>query len=329
MKFESSLWVEKYRPKKIEDMVLPDTYKEEIGQSVKKQDIPNMLLSGPAGGGKSTIARIICSKEGVLQIPKSNLLECNGSAQSTRSITFVENVIEPFLRVPPAGQDKYKIVFIDEIDNLTLDSFKSLRGVIEKYQIRYGRFIGTCNYLSKIPDPVQSRFTPFIFKQIPMDFVEAYATKILKLEEKKYNDEDVRFIVENLYPDVRKIVNTLQRNTNTGVLVINKDIALTTEKALVASVVEIMNYIKDGNNHKINKEISTIISLLDSQDLEFGNVYESLFSHKAIPVPAKIIINKYSRDHLNCLVPSMHVSAMVFEMIQACSQYFANITKKG
>jgi DNA polymerase III delta prime subunit len=161
-----------------------------------------------------------------------------------------------------------------------------------------------------------------------MDFVEAYATKILKLEEKKYNEEDVRFIVENLYPDVRKIVNTLQRNTNTGTLVINKDVALTTEKALIASVVEILNYIKDGNNHKINKEITSIISLLDSQDLEYGNIYENLFSHKAIPVPAKIIINRYSRDHLNCLVPSMHVSAMIFEMIQSCNQYFASI-KKG
>lgn len=328
MAIESSLWVEKHRPKKVEDMVLPDNYKHEIIEAIKKQDIPNILLSGPAGGGKSTLARIICSKEGVLQIPKSNLLECNGSAQATRSIAFVETVIEPFLRVPPAGSDKYKIVFIDEMDNLTIDSFKSLRGVIEKYQIKYGRFIGTCNYISKIPDPVQSRFTPFVCRQIPMDFVEAYATKILKLEEKKYNEEDVRFIVEGLYPDVRKIVNTLQRNTNTGTLVINKDIALTSEKALIASVVEIMNYIKDGNNHKINKEISNIISLLDNQDLEFGNIYESLFSHKSIPVPAKIICNRYSRDHLTCLVPSMHVSAMVFEMIQSCNQYFANI-KKG
>jgi len=328
MKLENSLWVEKYRPATVDEMVLPENYKAEIKMFVGKKDIPNMLLSGPAGGGKTTLARVICSPQGVLSVPRSNLLEANGSSREARSINFVQDVIEPFLKVPPAGQDKYKIVFIDEIDNLTIDSFKSLRGVIEKYQTRYGRFIGTCNYLSKVPDPVQSRFTPFVFKQIPMDYVEAYATKILKEENIGYTDEDVRFIVENLYPDVRKVVNTLQRNTNTGKLIINKDIALTTEKALIGSIVEMMNYIKAGTPAKINKEMGIVIGLLDKPDLEFGNIYEQLFGHKAIPVPAKIIVNKYSRDHLNCLVPSMHCSAMVFEMIQSATQYFTNLKKR-
>jgi replication factor C small subunit len=327
MKIENSLWVERYRPKIIEDVILPDQYAAEIKAFVKKQDIPNLLFHGAPGSGKSTIARIICGPNGVLQIPKSNLLEANGSSREARSINFVQEVIEPFLKVPPAGQDRYKLVFLDEIDNLTQDSFKSLRGVIEKYQTRYARFIGTCNYISKVPDPLQSRFTMFAFKQIPMDYVEAYATKILKEEKIKYTEEDVRFIVENLYPDVRKVVNTLQRNTNTGTLTINRDIALTTEKALIGSIVEIMNFIKGGTPAKINKEMGNVIKLLDKPDLEFGNVYEQLFKHKAVPVAAKIIVNKYSRDHLNCLVPSMHCSAMVFEMIQSASQYFANLKR--
>jgi len=327
MTIESDLWIERYRPNKVEDMVLPDEYAKEIKSFIKQGIIPNVLLSGPAGGGKTTLAKIICGSNGVLQIPKSNLLQCNGSSKEARSINYVQNVVEPFLKIPPAGQDKYKIVFYDEIDKLTPDSFDSLRGVIEKYQTKYGRFIATCNYISKVPDPVQSRFTPFVFKRIPMDFVEAYAVKILKAENIEYTDEDIRFIVENLYPDVRKITNTLQRNSATGKLIINKDIALTSELALIASVVEIMNYIKIGKMAKINKEMGNVISLLDKQDLEFGNIYESLFQHKSIPVPAKIIINKYSKDHLNCLVPSMHVSAMIFEMIQSCTQYFANIKR--
>ncbi len=328
MKIEQTLWNEKYRPKKIEDVVLSDQYATELRSFIKNRDIPNLLFSGPAGGGKTTLARIITSKNGILQIPNSNLLEINGSAKETRGINFVSTVIEPFLRVPPAGQDKYKIVFIDEGDNLTQDSILSLRGVIEKYQIKYGRFIVTCNYISKFPSPFQSRFTIYNFKQIPVEFVINYCKTILDSESIKYDEKDLKFIVENLYPDVRKITNTIQRLSISGKLLVNKDIALSTEKAIIGSLIEIYGYIKDKKPHKINKTMGTVISLIDNQDLEFSHIYTSLFSSNQVPVPAKIVINKSANSHQSCLVPFMHFSAMVMESMTAVNQYYESIGKK-
>ena len=130
MEIANALWVEKYRPKTINDVVLPERYMFDFKKMIERQELNNILFSGPPGGGKSTLARILTSKKGVIHDRKDNLLTVNGSAQSTRGIGYVEKVIEPFLKVPPA-KDKYKVVFIDEADNLTPDSYKSLRGIIE------------------------------------------------------------------------------------------------------------------------------------------------------------------------------------------------------
>ena len=122
MSLLDSMWVEKYRPKKLEDLILPESTMKIFQAMMAKKEIPNLLFHGPQGGGKSTIARIICSKEGVLQFRGSNLLTVNGSAKKSRGIGFMDDVVEPFLRHPPSS-DKYKIVFIDEADKLTKDGF--------------------------------------------------------------------------------------------------------------------------------------------------------------------------------------------------------------
>ncbi len=322
MKIEQSLWVEKFRPRKFEDLVLSSDYSEIIKGYIDTGVIPNLLFSGPPGGGKTTLAKIITSKFGVLQNPKDNLLAVNGSSKSARGIGFVDNVVEPFLKIPPAGGDKYRIVFIDEGDHLTDASFSSLRGIIEKYQIKHGRFILTCNYVSKVPSPIQSRFTPFIFRQIPLSYVTEYCEKILKKEEVNYKEEDVVAIISGLYPDVRRIVDQIQQSSINGKLKLNKKGILTTEKLIISTAIEICNHFKNKEPHKVNKLLANILKLLDEHDLEYRNVYTNLFSDKSIPVPAKIIINKYSNNHRDCLVPNMHFSAMIFEMVNVLSVYF-------
>ena len=314
-----SLWVEKYRSKNLDDLILPENYRKKFQEYIDNKNIPNLLFVGPAGSGKTSLARILTSKQGILSHPSSNLLEANGSSQYTRGIGFVEKVIEPFLKTMPFGDDKLRVVFIDECDYLTDESFASQRGIIEKYEST-GRFIYTANYISKIPEPVKSRLQVFTFNKIPINFVTDYCKKILKSENVEYKKEYLNFVIKELYPDVRKIVNILQKNNIDGKIILSKDSTLTDEKKLTNNVVEIISAIKRKESGRINKLISGIVSSLNETDLDFRNVYSSLFYNKNVPVPAKIIVNKYTNSHGNCLVPSMHFCAMVFEICKCLSK---------
>lgn len=317
---QDSLWIEKYRPKKLDDLALPERYTEDFKRAIEKCSMPNLLFSGPAGGGKTTLALVLCSKNGVLFNKKDNLLMANGSSKKCRSINFVDQVIEPFLKIPPA-KDKYKIVFMDEADQLTDESFKAFRGIIEKYHKGYGRFIFTCNYISKIPDPVQSRFTPYIFQQIPKDFVFNYCKEILESEKVQYDDKHITFVINNLYPNVRNIINILQKCSLGGKLDVNEEAVITNEKKILSGVVEIISYLSKNEDSKIGGVINYIIDILSVQDIEYRNIYTDLFFMKKIPAPAKIIINKYSNSHQNCLIPHMHFMSMIFEIIKALQAY--------
>jgi replication factor C small subunit len=316
-----SLWIEKYRPKTLDDMSLPERYTQDFKRVIERGSMPNFLFSGPPGGGKTTLALILASKQGVLFNKKDNLLTANGSSKKGRSINFVDQVVEPFLKHPPAGGDKYKIVFMDEADNITPDAYDSWRGVIEKYHKEYGRFIWTCNYVSKIPDPVQSRFTPYIFQQIPKEFVEKYAKTIMASENIEYTDKDITFVVNQLYPDVRKIVNILQRCSYDGKLVVDRDAVVTSEKILISHIIEIVSLIAKNEENKIGAIINSIIDILAKQDLEYRNIYTELFYMKTLPAQAKIIVNKAANSHQACLIPHMHFMAMVFDIIKSLQAY--------
>jgi len=316
-----SLWIEKYRPTTLDNLVLPEQYKFDFKKMIEKCSIPNLLFSGPQGGGKTTLAKILCSKNGVLFNRKDNMLMANGSAKKTKSINFVDSVVEPFLKYPPSG-DKYKIVFIDEADHLTHDSFNSYRGIIEKYHVKYGRFIFTCNYLSRIPGPVQSRFTPYTFSQISKEFVLNYCKSILDNEKITYDEKDINFIIDQLYPDVRQIVNNLQKSSWDKKLKFNKKDIITKEKIITSTIIEIISFIEKKETQHIGRSVNSLIELLSAnQDLEYRSIYTNLFFNPKIPAPAKIIINRESNKHQNCLIPHMHFMGMVFEIIKALMDF--------
>lgn len=327
MEITNSLWVEKYRPKKLEDLVLPENYKKDFEACIQKKEIGNLLLSGKAGSGKTALARIICSKEGIIQNREDNVLELNGSAKETRSLNYVQEVIEPYLKIPIAKPDLYKIVFIDEFDYYTDAAFSSLRGISEKYSA-HSRFIFTCNYISKIPEAIQSRCQHYIFKQMPVEFVIDYCKRILTSETIDFEEKDLKFIIDNLYPDIRRIVNTLQRSSLSGKLVTDRSISLSSEKIIISNVVEIINFIQSGEEHKINGVINNLVKILGEVDLDFRTIYSDLFFRNEVPANAKIIVNKYSNSHVDCLLPHQHFLAMIFEMIQSLQKYKTLIGKR-
>jgi len=206
------LWTEKYRPKKIEDYVFRDkSQKRQVETWVKDRSIPHLLLSGTAGIGKTTLAKMLINEIG---IEEYDVLEINASRQ--RGIDEVKTRITNFVSMIPFGP--FKVVLLDEADHLTADAQAALRGVMEEYH-NTARFILTCNYPNKIIPAIHSRCQGFHFEKIDHTEFTARVATILLSEGIELNIDVLDSYVRVAYPDLRKCINLVQQNIQDNKLV--------------------------------------------------------------------------------------------------------------
>jgi DNA polymerase III delta prime subunit len=276
---EQFLWVEKYRPRKIAECILPQPIKNTFQEFVDKDNIPNMLLAGTAGTGKTTVARALCEEL------KCDYIIINGSEES--GIDVLRTKIKDFAStVSLAG--KTKVVILDEADYLNPNSTQpALRGFIEEFS-KNCRFIFTCNYKNRIIPPLHSRTTVIDFKLTKED-KPAMASKFFKRLTDILQEETVTFdpkvvaeVLNKHFPDYRRVLNELQRYSSSGKIDagILANVSDANMKDLLVSLRE-----KD-----FKKMRSWVVNNMDNDpNMLFRKIYDTLLT-EVVQVPQLVLL---------------------------------------
>jgi DNA polymerase III delta prime subunit len=256
----NSLWVEKYRPTELQYYVGNEDVKDALNTYIEEQDIPHLLFYGSAGGGKTTAARIILSKI------KCDYMIINASDE--RGIDIIREKIKNFASTQ--GFSPLKVILLDEADYLTPDSQAALRNVMETFS-QHCRFILTCNYVEKIIPPIQSRCQAFSIVPPTKKDVAKQISHILTQEGVQFDVKDLVPIIDNGYPDMRKIINQCQQSTKKGVLIPSKENLLHND--FKTQLIEILKS-KEG---KPAKFMLIRQAVADARIKDFSSVYTHLF----------------------------------------------------
>ena len=256
----NSLWVEKYRPTELENYVGNDEVKDSFNTYIELQDIPQLLLYGSAGGGKTTAARMLLSK-----------IKCDHmiiNASDENGVDTIRDKIKNFASTQ--GFNPLKIILLDEADYLTHQGQSILRNLMETFS-HHCRFILTCNYVEKISVPIQSRCQTFNITPPTKKDVAKQISYILTSEGVKFDVKDLVPIIDNGYPDMRKIINQCQQSTKKGVLSPSKENLLNND--FKAQLIEILKS-KEG---KPAKFMLIRQAIADARVKDFSNVYAHLY----------------------------------------------------
>jgi replication factor C small subunit len=298
------LWVEKYRPKTIDGYVFRDDHqRKQIATWVKDKSIPHLLLSGVAGIGKTTLAKILIHEIG---IEDYDVLEINASR--TNSVEDVRDKITNFVQMIPFGP--FKVVLLDEADYLSPNAQAALRGVMEEYHST-ARFILTCNYPNRIIPAIHSRCQGFHVERTDQTEYTARVATILVEENIEFDLDTLDLYVKVAYPDLRKCIQLVQQNSTEGKLESpNKGDAGGADWKF-----DMVDLFKAG---KINEARKMLCSKLRAEEMEevYRWLYDnlSIFGEEQKQDSAILIIKQGLVDHTICVDSEVNLAATLVKL---------------
>ena len=306
------IWVEKYRPQTIEDCILPDNIKKSFKDFLNKGEIPNMLLAGPPGIGKTTVAKALCNELGV------DFYVINGSDEG-RFLDTVRNNAKNFAStVSLSSEAKHKVIIIDEADNTGNDVQLLLRAFIEEFAGNC-RFIFTCNYKNKILEPLHSRCVVVDFSirgKEKQKIAASFFQRLNFILDKERIETDKKVLVELInkhFPDWRRVLNECQRYSvsgkiDSGILAAFSDVAVN----------DLIKNLKAKNFPEVRKWVNN--NMVNYTSVLFRRIYDSLFE-SLVPntVPAAVlVIAKYQYQMAFVADQEINMLACLTEIMVEC-----------
>ena len=301
-RLEHSLWVEKYRPTTSDTYIGNEHLKSKVSVYLESGDLPHLLLYGKAGTGKTTLAKLLV-----------NNIECDYmyiNASDENSVDTVRNKVRGFAST--MGFKDYKIIILDECDYITPNAQAALRNLMETFS-KHCRFILTCNFVERIIDPIQSRCQSFQVIPPSKKEVAVHMTNILKEEGIASKVDDIAGLVNAGYPDIRRVINSCQRQCVDGMLVVDKQSLVESDYKM-----KLMEIIKKENKKDAFKGVRKLLA--DSQVTDFAELYKLMYDevdsygtgHIAECI---LIIAKYQLSDSQVVDKEINAMAMIIELL--------------